>query len=69
MSERYEQSNLFINNITLSNNYNNIYERQLEEYYYSIKCKNHKNCNGYLPDRWLEVRGRYLCIPCERFKQ
>ena len=36
------------------------------EYDYRIKCKNHKNCNGFLPDRWFEVRGRYLCVPCER---
>ena len=37
-----------------------------EEYYMCVKCKNHKVCNGLLPDRWFEVRGRYLCIPCER---
>ena len=37
------------------------------EYDYRIKCKNNKNCNGFLPDRWFEVRGRYLCVHCERF--
>jgi|688.fasta_scaffold2301337_1 hypothetical protein len=37
-----------------------------EEYYYNIKCKNYKTCNGLLPDRWFEVRGRYLCLSCER---
>ena len=37
-----------------------------EEYYMCVKCKNHKVCNGLLPDRWFEIRGKYLCIPCER---
>jgi hypothetical protein len=37
-----------------------------EEYYYCIKCKNHKVCNGLLPDRWYKYRDRYLCIPCEK---
>ena len=37
-----------------------------EEYHYRVPCKNHKVCNGLLPDKWLEVRGRYLCFPCEK---
>lgn len=37
-----------------------------EEYYYCIKCKNHKVCNYMLPDRWYDVRGKYVCIPCEQ---
>ena len=36
-----------------------------EQYHYNIICKNHKVCNGLLPDRWVDKRGRYLCIPCE----
>jgi len=36
------------------------------EYSYQIKCKNHKVCNGLLPDKWFEVRGKYVCIPCEK---
>ena len=36
-----------------------------EQYYYNIECKNHKVCNGLLPDRWLDKCGRFLCIPCE----
>ena len=46
----YENSN-FVNN---------------PEYSYQIKCKNHKICNGLLPDKWIEVRGKYVCIPCEK---
>ena len=37
-----------------------------EEYDYHIKCKYHKICNGFLPDRWYEIRGRFFCIPCEK---
>jgi len=36
-----------------------------EQYYLNIKCKNHEVCNGLLPDKWFNKRGRYLCIPCE----
>ena len=46
----YETSNLF----------------HTEEYDYCIKCENHKVCNGLLPDKWFEVRGKYVCIPCEK---
>ncbi len=37
-----------------------------EEYYYCVKCKNNKVCNNLLPDRWYDVRGKYVCIPCEQ---
>lgn len=37
-----------------------------EEYYYHIKCKYHKICNGFLPDKWYEIRGRFFCIQCEK---
>ena len=36
------------------------------EYSYQIKCKNHKVCNGILPDKWYEVRGKNVCIECEK---
>ena len=55
----YEKLNL-IKNVSGHLSLNN------EEYHMCVKCKNHKVCNGLLPDRWFEVRGKYLCIPCER---
>ena len=72
MSRNYENSNLVNNDgqiLQFEDNINQIpkhYAYLSEKYYYSIKCKNNKVCNGLLPDRWFEVRGKYLCISCER---
>ena len=61
----YEKSNSIINKEKMSR-FSSVYEQRSEEYCYSVKCKNNKVCNGLLPDRWYEVRGRYLCIQCEK---
>ena len=37
-----------------------------EEYCYKIKCKNYKLCNGFIPDKWYEIRGKNVCIECEK---
>lgn len=50
----------------MSRNYYGKYNLGNNEYMYCIKCKNHKVCDGLLPDKWYETRGKYVCIQCEK---